>query len=298
MTSPVGSLQAGVPTADIGPVTYALGNATDGVFNGAGSKIGVNVTARGTVADSTLNVTASFSAWVRNAGTDTASFVSTSLDFTKAIETNVVVVDTAAPIMTFATVSAAFQGSATTLSGTATDDVQVQDIRVYADSQLVASTVTADGVSAITSASNGDWSASWTPASTGSKALSVVVSDSSGNESRADQDVTVALRDYDVLLNGENPDYANFSIPANSDVWVKVNRSTTGTNDLWATLFAPFFMGGNSMTTLTYGVSKASQTAVTPISDIDFVDYYFNTGVIAGAFYIHITNNNNQPISS
>ncbi|AIZ44892.1 hypothetical protein QR90_06880 [Deinococcus radiopugnans] len=288
MTSPVGALQAAVPTTDIGPVTYALGNPTDGVLNG-GSKIGVNVTARGTSADSLLNVTASFNAWVRNAGTDTASFVPTSLDFTHNIETNVVEADMTVPEVAFDTLTAAFQDSAATLSGTATDDVQVEAIRVYANSQLVASTDAADGVGSITTATNGAWSAQWTPAATGSHELSVVVSDSSGNEFRVDQSVTVALRDFDLELDGEMAGMAPFTIPANGDLWVKVNRTSTGDNHVDV-----FYQTGD-MTGLapTFGASKASQTAIPNAGPF----HHGDTGVIAGSFYVHLTNATAQPVN-
>ncbi|EYB68073.1 hypothetical protein DEIPH_ctg027orf0001 [Deinococcus phoenicis] len=189
-TSPVSGTSATVPTTDIGAVTYTLGNATDGVLNNAGSKIGVNVTARGTDTDSTLNVTASFDAWIRNAGTDTATYGPTSVDFAKAIETNAMVADTVSPALTFSPVGAAYVNSGATLSGTATDDVQMGEIRVYDDAKLVASNVAADGVTAITTNANGNWGTRWTPATQTSHDLTVVA-DSSGNETRAVQTVSV-----------------------------------------------------------------------------------------------------------
>lgn len=287
MTSPVSGIQAAVPTTDIGPVDYTLGNTTDGVLNG-GSKIGVNVTARGTSTDSVLNVTASFNAWVRNAGTDTASFVPTSLDFAHNIETNVVEADVTAPEVEFVKLNEAFQDSAATLSGMANDTVQVDAIRIYANSQLVASTVAAEGVGSITTAANGAWSAQWTPAVTGSHELSVVVSDSSGNELRKDQSVTVALRDYDLELDGQTGNWTetNITIPANGDLWVKVNRSGTGINHL--DIYIP-----TAGTTATYGSSKANQTAIPNVGAM----YEGDTNVIAGSFYIHLTNSTNQPIT-
>ncbi|PJI51613.1 hypothetical protein CTI14_56845, partial [Methylobacterium radiotolerans] len=63
----------------------------------------------------------------------------------------------------------AYQDSPATLSGTATDDVQVTELRVYADGKMVASNVGSDGVTAITTDVNGGWTTTWTPAATGSQ---------------------------------------------------------------------------------------------------------------------------------
>lgn len=287
-TSPVNGVSASVPTTDIGNVTYALGTATDGVLNNSGSKIGINVTARGTDTDSTLNVTASFNAWIRNAGTDTASYGPTSVEFTKAIETNAMVVDKTAPVVTMNPVTA-YQDSPATLSGTATDDVQVTELRVYADGKMVASNVGSDGVTAITTGAGGSWTTTWTPAATGSQDLTLVVSDNSGNEARATQTANVSLRDYDIVLNGDSSSYTSYTIPANGDLWVKINATTTADNhmDIY------FNSGSTTGTTATYGASKANQMPITNYGNM----YEANTGIIAGAFYIHLTNLTAQPIS-
>ncbi|GGL10861.1 hypothetical protein [Deinococcus radiotolerans] len=103
-TAGVNGASATVPTSDISAVTYSLGSPTDGVLNGAGSKVGVNVTARGAADDTTLNVTASFSAWIRVAGTDTATFQSVSVSYAQGIAMYAVV-QQAAPLMGFAPIS-------------------------------------------------------------------------------------------------------------------------------------------------------------------------------------------------
>ncbi len=75
-----------VPTSDLGPVTYALGNSTDGTLNGAGSRVGINVTARGDAMDAILNVSATFQAWVADADGQAASWQPVTLAYAQAID--------------------------------------------------------------------------------------------------------------------------------------------------------------------------------------------------------------------
>ncbi|WP_188969341.1 Ig-like domain-containing protein [Deinococcus aerolatus] len=191
-TAPVGGLSAVIPTADLGNVTYTLGNPTDGVLNNAGGKVGVNVTARGTASDAVLNVTASFSAWIRNAGTDTASFGPTTLEYAQKIELSALVADLKVPVLTFAPVGNAVRNVSTTLSGTATDDVQLGAVRVYDNGALLASSEPGEAAARIAIAAGGSWTVGWTPQIAGSHTLTAVATDSSGNESRAQQTVEVA----------------------------------------------------------------------------------------------------------
>jgi hypothetical protein len=202
-TAPVSGQSATVPTSDIGPVTYILGNSTDGVLNGAGSKIGTNVTARGTAADSELNVAASFNAWVYNSGTDTASYQPVTLSFVKSIQTNVLTADMVMPSLTVAPVATAYQDQVTTLSGSVSDDVQVQALRVYVDSNLVASTDAADqagGAATVSTDGSGGWSAQWKPSALGTADVTVIAEDSSGNETRNEQSVTVKKQDAIIFV--------------------------------------------------------------------------------------------------
>lgn len=196
-TAAVAGSSVGVPTTDLGNVTYTLGSATDGVLNGVGGKVGVNVTALGTAGDSVLNVTASFNAWVRDGSKDTATYKATTLEYAQSIMRGGLglTTDGVMPVARLATVSGAVVGSVTTLKGTATDDVQVNAIRVYDNGTLVASSVNAEvvtGVTVVTGDVAGAWSAGWTPGTAGGHELTVVVSDSSGNEARAGQVVNVA----------------------------------------------------------------------------------------------------------
>ncbi len=199
-TATFGGAVATVPTSDISPVTYTLGNSTDGVLNGNGSKIGVNVTSRGTDTDSELNVTASFSAWVQDSGRDTASFQPVSIAFAKQIQTNVMTTDTVMPTVSL-NASAPTMNTTATLSGMVNDDIMVQGVRVYVDGNLVASMDAADNVAMVTGDSNGGWSAPWMVGPKGTYAVTVIAEDSSGNETRTEQSVTAT--DYEVInVNG------------------------------------------------------------------------------------------------
>ncbi|UQN09387.1 Ig-like domain-containing protein [Deinococcus sp. QL22] len=294
--APVTGLSATVPTTDIGNVTYTLGNATDAVLNNAGSKIGINLTARGTAEDSTLNVTASFNAWTQVDGTDTAVYGPTTLDFSKAIETNALVADTVMPTLVSNTVSNAAVGASSALSGTATDDVMLSEIRVYDDNALVASNVASDNVTAITTNASGNWNTTWVPTTAGSHDLSVIVSDSSGNETRAEQTVSVAaapLNNYDVLLDYANMggyDYQYFTVPANGELWIKVNTNGWTGN----TVNEIYSYDGHSITG-TLGTSRADQRAFEYTYSNDVYDY--NLTATNGSVYMHATNNNPFPIN-
>ena len=183
---------ATVPTSDIGPVTYTLGNATDGVLNGPGSKIGVNVTARGTDTDSELNVTASFKAWVQDPGADTASFQDVTESYAQQIQTNVLTVDTVMPTLTFAPLTAA-TGTEVNLTGQVGDDQGISNVRAYVDGNLVASSNPAEqgsGIQSIVGSGQGAWMTRWMFAKDGDYSVVVIAEDTSGNETRVEQTVT------------------------------------------------------------------------------------------------------------
>lgn len=293
--APVNGVRAAVPTTDIGPVTYTLGNATDGVLGSAGSKLGVRVTARGTAADSVLNVTASFNAWTQVPGTDTAVYGLATLDFSKAIETNGLMIDTVLPSLTLDDVTGLAVGSPSTLRGQATDDVQVSEIRVYDDDELVASNVPDETPTTISTAANGDWSTSWVPSTEGSHRLSVLVSDSSGNETRHVQAVSVApapIADYDYLLevpDGGVPASLIVTLPANSELWFKVNTAGWTGN-----IYSSVYDYGAGTLTATLGTSRADQRAFGVVRET----YYLvdeSLMVPNGTAYIHVTNSTASP---
>lgn len=230
-----GNPQVGtVPTSDIGPVTYSLGSVTDGVLNGAGSKVGVNVTARGTADDSELNVVANFRAWVYDSTTDTASFQPVTLAFAHAIQTNVLMADMVMPQLSLAPVSAA-PGQASTLSGTLTDDVQAQALRVYVSGNLIASTDPEDqsgGAVPVMTDSSGMWSTTWVPEAEGDVRVDVIGEDSSGNETRITRTVTVQQQ-TDIQITpvtrsqGWSNYYESFNMSAGQSLTFKVNADTT-----------------------------------------------------------------------
>ncbi|OOV11834.1 hypothetical protein BXU09_19705 [Deinococcus sp. LM3] len=232
---------ATVPTSDIGPVTYTLGNATDGVLNGAGSKIGVNVTARGTDTDSELNVTATFQAWVQDAGTDTASFQTVSESFAKQIQTNVLTTDTVMPTLTFNAASAS-TGAALNLTGTVGDDQGVNKVRAYVDGNLVASNDPAEQggtVAALTGDSQGNWTAAWTPTTDGGYSVVVIAEDTSGNETRVEQTITATTPPaptYDFDAMPYDGSVRPFTLVNGQVSTVKVRFDGIGWLHLWMSL--------------------------------------------------------------
>ncbi|GGL10849.1 Ig-like domain-containing protein [Deinococcus radiotolerans] len=294
-TAPVNSgASATVPTSDIGPVTYTLGNVSDGVLNGAGSKIGVNVTSRGTDTDSELNVTATFQAWVQVAGTDTASYQTVSESFAKQIQTNGLTTDTVMPTLTFATASAS-TGAALNLTGTVGDDQGVQNVRAYVDGNLVASNNPAEqsgGVAALTGDSQGNWTAAWTPAKDGDYSVVVIAEDTSGNETRAEQTITATTPTgvtynitpaYDWNTNAVTfmaGQVNTFKVHWDGSysymhVWMSV---LSGPGDFTATLTAPdgsnqpIFYGGNNTGYIEFGDQyQPGDYTITMVSNSDAV---------------------------
>lgn len=217
-------VQANVPTSDLGAVSYALGAPTDGTLNGAGSKLGVNVTARGTDTRPVVAVTASFSAWIRSTDGLSASFVPTTLSFSHAVVTNTVRVDTVAPVATVNPVApGAVINLGTAVSGSATDDVQVSKIQLFDNQTLVASLDAADGVTRINSDANGSWNTTWFPASVGSHDLTVVATDSSGNESRST--VTSPAAAYRTLKLGTRGAYVEDTFASGKNAWYLVDAT-------------------------------------------------------------------------
>lgn len=183
-TASVNGTAGAVPTSDIGAVTYSVGAASDGDLALPGSKLGVQVTSRGTDLDSELNVAANFNAWVRVAGTDTAAYSPVQINFAKQIQRNTVVVDMTPPTVTVQAPADLSPTQTGVLSGTATDDNMVRSIQVYDGVTLIASTDAGDNVAPVTTDASGAWSAPWSSAELGEHILSVVVNDDSGNEKR------------------------------------------------------------------------------------------------------------------
>lgn len=302
-TAPVMGTSASVPTSDIGSVNYSLGNPTDGEFNSAGSKVGVNVTARGTDADSTLNVTATFDAWQQVAGTTTATYRSASISYAQGIATNAAYADSTMPVVSFSpvvpgnttfalrpqAVVAPQVGVPLTLSGTATDDVQISAVRVYDNTLLVgSSSPNADGGSLVNTDAAGAWNVSWVPQRAGLHELMVIATDSNGNETRVRQSVTVAAAtggtaDYDALYSYGSDSYVMQypTVAPFSELWIKVSGGPSGLTQNMSV----YSYNGNTGLSVSYGPSHAAQTPV-PM-------YYMNsyaTTVPGGDYYVHLVN--------
>lgn len=237
-SSVVDGIAYDIPTSDLklSAPAYTLGSGLEGRLNGAGSLLGVNVTATGSAStdDTILKVTPHVQAWLRNSGTDTASFLDVPLlAFQHQIQVASLHADVTPPSrVTLVAPEFAQTNSALSLSGTAFDDVAVKALRLYADQNLIASTDPADvGVTALTTDALGTWSASWTPMSLGRHELTMVATDSSGNESRATQTVTAATYDYATLpMSGGvySSGNANYTLAPNAELWVKIDLTGCG----------------------------------------------------------------------
>ncbi len=299
-SSPVDGVSASIPTSDLGPVSYSIGG-TDGTLNSVGSKLGVNVTAGGTLDDTVMDVQASFSAWVRDGDNDTAAFVPTTLAFSKTIEMEVPLkADAVMPVANLNAVADTYVGASFDLSGMATDDVMVGSIKLYDNMNLVASSDERDGVPMLYSNGDGSWNASWTPSTKGSHELTLAVTDSSGNESRSSQTVQAGVQNYDRQLNyADNGGYSDseyYTLGAHSDTWVKVN-----TNGYVGYNYFRFFLYGSSLNGLsaTYGITMTDQM---PMNGYDYSWWgysifdrseYINSTV----FYMHLKNDNDYAIN-
>lgn len=215
-TAGVNGTSGAVPTSDIGPVTYSVGAASDGDLTLPGSKLGVQVTSRGTDTDAELNVAANFSAWVRVAGTDTAAFAPVQVNFAKQIQKNGLTADMIMPTVTVQTPADISPTQTGVLNGTATDDHMIRSIQVYDGVTLIASTDAGDNVAPVTTDASGAWSAPWSSAEPGEHTLSVVVNDDSGNERRetVKGNVKVVVATDVTIATDSQPNVTVFSLTA------------------------------------------------------------------------------------
>ncbi len=107
-----------------------------------------------------------------------------------------IALDIVPPALGFAPAASLPVGFASSLGGTATDDVGVARVQVYEGPVLLASTNAeeiAEGAApiAFTDPATGTWAFAWTPPATGIYHLTAVAIDTSGNESRVTRDVEV-----------------------------------------------------------------------------------------------------------
>ena len=239
-TGSVNGTAGAVPTSDIGPVTYSLGAASDGELTPPGSKLGVQVRARGTDSDSQLNVAANFSAWVRVPGTETAAYSPVQVNFAKQIQKNTIQADMTPPTVTFQAPAGINTAQAGLLKGTATDDNMVRSIQVYDDVTLIASTDVNDNVALVTTDASGAWSAPWSSPVVGTRPLSVVVNDDSGNELQVSEPGTVSefvATDVTIASDGQVQDTV-FSLTAGVPRTFTI-RVDAAPNDVFLAFFNP-----------------------------------------------------------
>ena len=155
-----------VPLSDH-TVTY--GNADATVLTS--SKLGANVQITGTIGQSSVSVTAT----VQNQ----------AVTYTVPLSRTALGTDTTPPAVTF-NAPPSGTNTAMTLSGTASDNKAISDVRVFDGSVLIGSTNQDDvnAGAALISFSGLTWSFNWT-SGTSTPELTAVASDAAGNESRA-----------------------------------------------------------------------------------------------------------------
>jgi len=260
-TAPVAGRLSGVPTGDLGPVTYRLKNETDGRLDSAGSALGINVLALGTPSDAVLDVEARFSAWVRTGTSDTASLQAQTVSFSHAIELTGFRPDVSAPVVTMTVPQSTRAGTPLTVLGTAMDDVQVQSLRLYDNQTLVASLQAEDGVPPVSLDAAGRWVTTLTPIPAGRHQWTTVATDSSGNEASATQVLLAVTPLPDQTLNYADHDgYTatdQFLLPANSELWVHVE--TAGLTGEQFLAFFPLGVQDHHDFLATAGVDRSQQ---------------------------------------
>ncbi|MFC4455238.1 Ig-like domain-containing protein [Deinococcus sonorensis] len=207
-----------------------------------GSAVGVTVTARGTVQDPNMRVTANLSAWVRQGDSDVALLQPVNLPaFQHAVATSAITADTEGPYaVTLDAVGTVTPYQTVVLTGTAYDDRGVTGIQVYDDNTLVAATNPSDseiedGVRGIDTDGDGHWSTIWTPETTGTHQLLVVARDAAGNESNLAQPVGVSEpapeptpepeTNY-ITVYGNGGGYGGLVLQPGQSLWIKTDYVT------------------------------------------------------------------------
>lgn len=210
-SNPVNGVSYAIPTSDI-TMDATPYSVAQGTINGASSKLGVNVTATGSTQTPSVTVNAHFKAWTQT-GSDTAEQTSQTLTFTHAIAMETVSLDWSAPTnVTIAVPDSTTVGSAATVTGTAQDDVALASVRLYAGVQLVASSETQEqsgSVAPVAMKADGTWRTTWTPEKAGTFTLTVMATDTSGNETRAEKATTASVLEFNFIGQGVSPNPAD-----------------------------------------------------------------------------------------
>ena len=189
-----------VPTADYA-VTYAI-DAVDGSVV-ASSKLGAQVRAHADPQENSFNVTATVTGW-RNVdeepvfvGADDGIVAAFEVAFTNPTGLGF---DSEAPEVSIVAPLTGNVGRALALSGTATDDLGLDRVQVFAGPVLIASSELGDvfGGGDVTHVQlvDGVWSFAWTPNVVRTHTFTALAIDTAGNEHRASTTVDVggALR--------------------------------------------------------------------------------------------------------
>lgn len=181
-----------VPLADF-TVKYELEPELGDV---EGSSLGARVWVTSTPQSDTFVLRAFVKGWrlVEGSPTDQGKLIATyERPFAHAVGISL---DVVPPQLTFEPTSPLPVGSASTLGGSATDEVGIAKVQVFEGPLLMASTASEEvdaGALPIQFADpiTGAWSFDWTPGATGAYRLTAVAIDTSGNETRVTRDVVV-----------------------------------------------------------------------------------------------------------
>ncbi|WP_295822205.1 hypothetical protein [uncultured Deinococcus sp.] len=179
-----------VPTSDYSVGTYTVSGAQ--VDGGAGSALGIRVRALGSDAQPNVNVSVPVKVLVQDGGTETARWKTVQVAYTHAVASGTLGLDVTEP-MGLVTTTSLTLGEPGELVGRAEDDVAVGAARLYDGMTLIASTVEAEVGPDVTQLTfdGTAWSTPSRLEMPGAHTVTLVVQDTSGNESRSTQTVTV-----------------------------------------------------------------------------------------------------------
>lgn len=208
-----------VPTSDFSVGAYTAVNGTVNAVTA--SKLGVTFTAIGSLADRTTSVSVPVTGWIQT-GPETASLGTVTVSFQHAVASGTVSADVTPPTAMFGELPGSLEaGQTVSLSGSAQDDSNISAARLYDGTTLVASSDAAEfneGVQPLTFSEDGmTWNAAFNSVVLGDHALTLVVDDAAGNETTAEQTLTVVpMVFHDVEAPVINPNSISY-YPASSE---------------------------------------------------------------------------------
>ncbi|MPY65646.1 hypothetical protein F8S09_02910 [Deinococcus sp. SDU3-2] len=191
-THTVGGKSFAVPTTDYSVGAYVASRGS--IIERTASKLGVSFAATGSAEDPSVRVSVPVTGWVQT-GPERAEQTTSPVEFMHTVSANAVTLDTEAPLASITTQKVA-AGTVVTVSGTASDPGgRLTEARLYDGTTLVASSAVneqGNGVAALTFEPGTDrWQAGWQSPASGSARLTLVVNDDAGNETSAEQEITV-----------------------------------------------------------------------------------------------------------